>query len=331
MSRVSLSVMLILVAVVALGSFQLMVSAAPTITLNPSLGLAGIQVEVSGSGFQVGDSGNTCKIQFGDSTLSSPNGACAILGTGAATGGFIVPNESPGFYIVSVTGNVNGIYESAYETFTITNSSDASSNVVVPGFLDPNIIVSAQTSAYSITFNPPNWFCNQWQSVNFQGPIVESGIAGHSLSFLFVQQSSPAGGYQSNIFLTISKRFFADSVTFNIDPALWHNVSFSSMPDIIVQVIDASTISQSNPAPPSLVTYDAGNIIAVPCPTSVTTSSTTGSTVQTVTVTSTDTPEFPTGVLTLFAAFIVALFAIHQKGISMRVHNSKSLEIGRIE
>lgn len=310
--------MLVLVA----ASFEgMQVSASPSISLNPSSGPTGTNVIVAGSGFDPADS--NCQITFDGNNV----GACLISGSGEVTGGFYVPDQGDDYYSVLVTGSyLNGMStQTASELFVITGSSQVSTTVNGP-FV--NAILPGQTSSngYSISFNPDHWFCNQWESVLFQGPIVENGVAGHSLNFRFIQQSSPAGGYQSNIFLEKDKIFFADSVSFNIDPAWWNNVSFSSMPDIVVQVIDASTISATNPAPAPLLTYDAGNIIASPCPTSVTTSSAVSSTVQIVTVTSTATPEFPTGILTMLAALVVALLVVHQKGISMRSYNSKLSE-----
>ena len=79
------------------------VNAGPTITLNPSGGLPGADVAVSGTGFKLSD--QSCSISSPTNPTVVQNSGCAITsGTETIQGSFVVGNVPAGQYVIEVTG-----------------------------------------------------------------------------------------------------------------------------------------------------------------------------------------------------------------------------------
>jgi hypothetical protein len=75
----------------------------PTITLNPTAGLPGAHVAISGTGFKFSD--QSCSISSPTNPTAVQNAGCAIAsGTETIQGSFIVGNVPAGQYVIEVTG-----------------------------------------------------------------------------------------------------------------------------------------------------------------------------------------------------------------------------------
>jgi len=166
------------------------VISGPTITLNPSSGLPGADIAISGTGFRVSD--QSCSISSPTNAAVVQNAGCAIVaGTETAQGSFVVGNVPAGQYVIEVTGcpGNNGCSPSQ-------------------GDFAQAVFTDQQPPTPSITINPTGaavgesvqvtgtGFSLSDTSCSISGGAVGSAIcsvSGGTLTGSFVVQNVPAG------------------------------------------------------------------------------------------------------------------------------------------
>ena len=94
----------------------------PSITLNPTVGISGTVVAITGSGFITTDSCATVTISSSPATLMSGNTCTTFTGGILTTASFTVGSPAPGTYTVTVTGS-GSAGDFAQATFTVTGPS----------------------------------------------------------------------------------------------------------------------------------------------------------------------------------------------------------------
>jgi hypothetical protein len=114
--------LLLLISVILLSAQQYfpatqVAAAAPIITVSPSKGPTGQFVNVKGSGFTSGASGDTCSISGSVVNIQ----ACSVGSSTTPGGNFTVANVAPGPYLVTLTHTIaaSGTTEQAQAIFTV--------------------------------------------------------------------------------------------------------------------------------------------------------------------------------------------------------------------
>ena len=110
---------------------------------------------------------------------------------------------------------------------------------------------------YSISFNPPYWFCSD-VSVTFTGPLVESGFYGDTLQFQYFQYNSAYPSILTPIFTDSGLTVTSDVVNYWISSAEYSQVNFAYQPNIAVKIIDLTP--RPNGYTPGLIYMDLTSI-----------------------------------------------------------------------
>jgi hypothetical protein len=134
----------------------------------------------------------------------------------------------------------------------VANVAGESYNVKVNGTPSENsasaqftVNSASSTSAYSISFSPPYWFCTD-SYVTFTGPLLESGYYGDTLQFQYYQYDPNLPSALNLIFTDAPLTVTSDSVSYWIHYPEYAPVNFAYMPYVAVKVVDLTPKSNGN-------------------------------------------------------------------------------------
>jgi hypothetical protein len=167
-------------------------TAGPTVTLNPSSGLPGADVAVSGTGFKLSD--QSCSISSPTNPTVVQNSACAIAsGTETVQGSFVVGNVPKGQYVIEVTGcpGNNGCSPSQGD-FAQAVFQDQQPPIPTITISPTGAIAGVTVQVSGTGFSPSDTSCS------ISGGAVGNAIcsiSGGTLSGSFVVQSVATGYY----------------------------------------------------------------------------------------------------------------------------------------
>jgi hypothetical protein len=220
-------------------------SASLSIVLNPTSGLAGATVHVSGSGFLSSDSSCT----LSGSIVSSPS--CSIS-SGTLSGSFIATNVTSGSYVVTAIGSPNMDVVSAPFSVTVpltsettTISSSSSSTVALPDFsltATPFVTVTqGETTSATVVVGSINGFSS---AVTLSALWVGTPPVGVGLSIASPIIPAPYGTEPAS--LTIISSPLASIGTFTVQVKGTSGSLTHVSSNIAVQLVQPVTITSTS-------------------------------------------------------------------------------------
>lgn len=115
----------------------------------------------------------------------------------------------------------------------------------------------ASSADYSISFNPPYWFCTDVLAT-FTGPLVESGFYGDTLQFQYFQYSSSYPSVLYPIFTDSGLTVTSDTISYWISYTEYAQANFAYLPNLAVKVVDITP--KSNGYMPGLIFMELTNL-----------------------------------------------------------------------
>ncbi|MGA2627770.1 MAG: hypothetical protein ABSF63_12045 [Candidatus Bathyarchaeia archaeon] len=189
------------------------VTGGPTITINPSNGVSGTDISVSGTGFALSD--QSCSITSPSNPNVVENSGCAVTsGTEGIHGSFVVGNVPSGQYDIEVTGC------SGNNPCSPSQGDFAEQVLTVAGTSSPSIVLNAVSSTPGTTIQVSgSGFSSSDTSCSLSGSAVgysTCSISGGTLSGSFVVANVATGYYTVN---AIGSTGDSASATFGVGPS----------------------------------------------------------------------------------------------------------------